>query len=90
MAAQNEMGGGDYSSGPTPDLGVERRVLMTLRVSRDSGRTWERGTSVKEGDPVVILSNPVLYPPCGCARHSGHGSLSAGALRPVTVEQKTE
>lgn len=86
MATQNEMAGGDIGSGRAPDLGVERRVLMNVRVSRDSGRTWEQGTRVKEGDPVQILSNPVLYPPCGCARHTGSGPLSASALRPVAVE----
>ncbi|CAM5261597.1 hypothetical protein GCM10010329_04430 [Streptomyces spiroverticillatus] len=56
-----EAGGG----GPEAE---EPRTLMTLRVSRDSGRTWSAEEVVREGDPVAILENPVRFPACGCVR----------------------
>ncbi|MEV4872525.1 hypothetical protein [Streptomyces syringium] len=49
---------------PTPD----KAPLMTLRVSRDSGRTYEPTRAVRAGDPWIILENPVRYPPCECPR----------------------
>ncbi|MFE5534312.1 hypothetical protein [Streptomyces sp. NPDC056492] len=64
----------------------EPRVLMTLRVSRDSGQTWEQESAVREGDPVAILSDPGRYPLCECARCAGPQAVSARALRPAVVE----
>lgn len=69
----------------TSDLGTEPRVLMSLRVSRDSGRTWSRSTRVLEGDPFDVLSNPSRYPPCECPRCVSQ-SVSAHALRPAAVK----
>ncbi|MCF3175128.1 hypothetical protein IPZ61_17610 [Streptomyces sioyaensis] len=44
----------------------ELGVLMTLRVSRDSGRTWSPVTKVREDEDPVILDNPGGFPPCTC------------------------
>jgi len=63
----------------------EPRARMTLRVSRDSGRTWEREAVVREGDPVVILYNPGRYPPCECALCADQRPVSARSLRPGAV-----
>ncbi|MFI1161607.1 hypothetical protein [Streptomyces sioyaensis] len=52
-------------------LDVERRVLMTLKVSRDSGRTWGPVTKVREDENPVILDNPGGFPPCTCPRCTG-------------------
>lgn len=89
MAAQNGMARDGLGSSQARGLGADPRVLMTLRVSRDSGRTWQQSTSVREGDPFVILSDPGRYPPCGCARCTGHNALSATSLRPADIEPRT-
>lgn len=47
---------------------AEHRVLMTLRVSRDSGRTWGQLTEVWEVENPVIPDNPIGFPPCTCPR----------------------
>jgi hypothetical protein len=65
------------------DPGAEPRALMTLRVSRDSGRTWSPETVVREGDPVVILDNPVRFPDCECTRCRGGRTHPARSLRPA-------
>ncbi len=52
----------------TQGLGVEHRVLMTLRVSRDSGRTWGQVTKVREDESPVMRDNPGGFPPCTCPR----------------------
>ncbi|GAA2616651.1 hypothetical protein GCM10009863_33020 [Streptomyces axinellae] len=43
---------------------------MTIRVSRDSGRTWSRKRTVREGEETrpAPLSRPMEYPPCACPR----------------------
>lgn len=43
-------------------------VRMTLRVSRDSGRTRGRVTEVREDEHRVLLVNPGGFPPCACPR----------------------
>ncbi|WP_236241956.1 hypothetical protein [Streptomyces sp. CC228A] len=70
---------------PTLDLGAEQRTLMTIRVSRDSGRTWVQTTAVREGDPMRILADPMRFPACECARCGGRASVAARALRPVAT-----
>ncbi len=57
------------------------RVLMTLRVSRDSGRTWGRVTEVREDENPVYLSNPIGFPPCACPRCADRSPDSGTALR---------
>ncbi|WP_327271776.1 hypothetical protein OG609_05690 [Streptomyces sp. NBC_01224] len=89
MATQNGTANDGFGSTQALDLGADRRVLMTLRVSRDSGRTWQQSTSVSEGDPFVVLSDPGRFPPCACARCTGHDSLSAASLRPAGIEPRT-
>lgn len=87
MATRNDAESHGFEGiSPTADLGTERRVLMTLRVSRDSGRSWSQTTSVREGDPFVILSNPGRYPPCQCPRCVGWSEASAGAVGPAVAE----
>lgn len=47
----------------------ERRVLMTLRVSRDSGRTWGPRTVILDDQGQGSLpSEPMRFPPCRCPR----------------------
>lgn len=89
MATQNGMANDGFGSTRAVGLGTDPRVLMSLRVSRDSGRTWQQTTRVQEGDPFVILSDPGRYPPCECARCTGHDSLSATSLRPADIEPRT-
>lgn len=49
---------------------------MTLRVSRDSGRTWGPTTVVQAPDAPAL---PDLggYPPCGCPRCTERHSLAS-------------
>ncbi|MER6089600.1 hypothetical protein [Streptomyces bluensis] len=65
----------------TQGLGAEQRVLMRLRVSRDSGRTWGQVTEVREGENLVILDNPSGFPPCTCPRCTDHFPCSEASLR---------
>ncbi|MET9347318.1 hypothetical protein [Streptomyces termitum] len=43
-------------------------TLMTLRVSRDSGRTWGPTVTLTDETPLAPLMNPNQYPPCACPR----------------------
>jgi len=70
------------------DLGAEPRILMSLRVSRDSGRSWSQTTQVREDDPFDIFSDPGRYPPCECPRCVGP-SVAARALHPPVAEPGT-
>jgi hypothetical protein len=47
---------------------AEHRILMTLRVSRDSGRTWSQVMEVREDERAMFPDNPGRFPPCGCPR----------------------
>ncbi|WP_455353048.1 hypothetical protein [Streptomyces sp. SYSU K217416] len=62
-------------------LGTEQRVLMTLRVSRDSGRTWGQATEVREEENPVFLDNPGGFPPCTCPRCTGSQPRSGSPPR---------
>lgn len=69
MAAEGD--GREYSkdSGPPAvDTGSRPRVLMTLRVSHDSGRTWGRVVEVLEQKERRLSENLVGFPPCSCPR----------------------
>ncbi|QIK04692.1 hypothetical protein G7Z12_22220 [Streptomyces sp. ID38640] len=55
----------------TQGPGVEPRVLMTLRVSRDSGRTWSQVTQVRENENPAIRDNPGGFPLCTCPLCTG-------------------
>jgi hypothetical protein len=44
---------------------VKDDVLMTVRVSRDSGRTWGPTMAVRGSDPAADF-NALHYPPCQC------------------------
>lgn len=86
MATPNDVGKrGLGRVAQTLGVGTERRGLMTMRVSRDSGRSWERETVVREGDPVALLYDPGRYPPCECAQCAGWRTHSARSLRPAVV-----
>ncbi len=60
-------------------LGVEQRVLMTLRVSRDSGRTWGPVTEVQEGETPAALDNSGSFPPCICPQCTGREPRFGGS-----------
>ncbi|MDV9190943.1 hypothetical protein R6L23_22475 [Streptomyces sp. SR27] len=44
------------------------RTLLTLRVSRDSGKTWGPLVEVTTDDNLVPL-NTSAWPPCQCPKH---------------------
>ncbi|WP_326687455.1 hypothetical protein OIE63_10020 [Streptomyces sp. NBC_01795] len=46
---------------------------MTIRVSRDEGRTWSRTRIVVEDErgPPEPLERPMVFPPCTCPRCEG-------------------
>ncbi|GEB61896.1 hypothetical protein GCM10017674_72800 [Streptomyces gardneri] len=57
-------------------------VRMTLRVSRDSGRTWGPLIEVRVGNDPVLPDNPVGFPWCACRRCADRNS--AGSLSLVS------
>lgn len=67
--------------------GTEQRPLMTLRISRDSGKTWEQSSIVREGEPVVLMNEPTRYPECECARCVGRRTVPARSLSPLNSER---
>ena len=67
--------------------GTEQRPLMTFRISRDSGKTWEQSSIVREGEPVVLMNEPTRYPECECARCVGRRTVSARSLSPLNSER---
>lgn len=68
--------------------GSEQRSLMTLRVSRDSGETWEQSSIVREGDPVVLINEPMRYPPCECRRCTSRNTVRARSMQPASSERR--
>ncbi|MFJ6725972.1 hypothetical protein ACIQPQ_13765 [Streptomyces sp. NPDC091281] len=52
---------------------------MTLRVSRDSGRTWGPVTEVREVENPVILPDSTGYPACTCPRCTLRSPLPAAS-----------
>lgn len=48
------------------------RPLMTMRISRDSGRTWEPEQAVSASDDLEPLMTSA-WPPCECARCTKSG-----------------
>lgn len=46
----------------------EPELLLTLRVSRDGGRTWETRREIHSTDPLAPLMTS-MWPPCQCPRH---------------------
>lgn len=65
----------------TQGLDSAQRVLMTLRISRDSGQTWGQLTEVQENDSPVILDNPGRFPPCTCPRCTDRSPRSGASSR---------
>ena len=45
-----------------------RQTLMTIRVSRDGGRTWTTTKRIREGDSTLGVDVTNAWPPCRCAR----------------------
>lgn len=81
MATRNAAEGHEWvGASRAPGLDAGQRVLMTLRVSRDSGRTWGRTIAVREGDPVRFLVSP-QYPMCECRRCADSPAESVHSLR---------
>lgn len=64
-------------------LGAGQRVRMTLRVSRDSGRTWSPVTEVREDENPAILDNPGGFPTCACPRCTGRKPRFAASPQAV-------
>ncbi|CAL9294385.1 hypothetical protein [Streptomyces sp. NPDC095602] len=50
----------------------DERPLLTLRVSRDGGRTWGDRTVVHSRDRLAPLHTSV-WPPCACPRCRARG-----------------
>ncbi len=83
MAIRNTAQGREPEENPrTLVSNAGQRVLMTLRVSRDSGRTWGRTITVHEGDPVVLMGSP-QYPLCECRRCTGRHTAPARSPQPA-------
>lgn len=61
--------------------GAGTRVLLTLRVSRDSGRTWGPITELRDNEGLPLLDNPGASPTCACPRCTSRDS-DAGAPVP--------
>ncbi|AZQ35868.1 hypothetical protein EJ357_22240 [Streptomyces cyaneochromogenes] len=53
------------------------RPLMTLRVSRDSGQTWQSERAVFATADLPPLTT-TAWPPCQCWRCTGPGRHSSG------------
>lgn len=69
MAARGDGQCHSSDSGPPAlDSGGRPRVLMTLRVSHDSGRTWGRVVEVLEQKERTLSGNSDGFPPCSCSR----------------------
>jgi hypothetical protein len=43
-------------------------TLMTMHVSRDSGRTWSPAVEIRSSDDLPPLMTSI-WPPCECPRH---------------------
>ena len=56
----------------------DERPLMTIRVSRDGGRTWSPTRRVLPGTPLSPLES-MAWPPCACARCRPETTGSTGA-----------
>ncbi|MFC5155675.1 hypothetical protein [Streptomyces amakusaensis] len=61
---------------------TQNDVRMTLRVSRDSGRTWGLLTEVHVGSDPVLPDKPGDFPPCACRRCTERNPV--GSLRMVS------
>lgn len=44
------------------------RPSLTIRVSRDSGRTWSHTSVVHAVHPLPVMADPMRFPPCRCPR----------------------
>ncbi|TXR95171.1 hypothetical protein EAO73_34585 [Streptomyces sp. col6] len=62
----------------------QNEVRMTLRVSRDSGRTWGPLKAVRVGEDPVIPENPGRYPPCVCPRCSRQAGNAVASFQMVS------
>lgn len=52
------------------------RPLMTLRVSRDGGRTWSPIQEIRPDDSGLSPQMLSAWPPCRCPRHSNGSEIS--------------
>lgn len=66
-----------------PDHETAARPSLTIRVSRDSGRTWGQTFEVHSVGPLPLMADPMRFPPCGCTRCTG-----ASRTAKVTVTQQ--
>lgn len=53
------------------------RPRMTIRISRDSGRTWGPTREYREADcPLPFPFSLPVWPPCTCPRHRKGSEIS--------------
>jgi hypothetical protein len=52
------------------------RPLMTMRISRDSGRTWAPVREIWPDDCDVHPWASITWPPCLCPRHRNGSEIS--------------
>ncbi len=62
---------------PARDQDTDTRVVMTLRVSRDSGRTWGPRRDVRAGNDRGVPVGSWMFPPCTCPRCAGRSIRTA-------------
>lgn len=58
----------------------ERRPLLTLRVSKDSGKTWEPEKVFTPDDDLAPLTS-TTWPPCRCPIHREADDRLLAAVR---------
>lgn len=63
------------TTGANSDL-FANRPLMTMRVSRDSGRSWAPEQAVFGGDVDLALLATSEWPPCQCPRCAARAKRS--------------
>lgn len=52
----------------TIDRPQAMRPSLTIRISRDSGRTWDQTSVVHAVHPLPVMADPMRFPPCRCPR----------------------
>jgi hypothetical protein len=63
------------SAGAKSELFADR-PLMTMRISRDSGRSWEPERAVFDGDVDLAPLATSEWPPCRCPRCAARAKRS--------------
>lgn len=78
MAARSHDLSQEHPIMPNACLDVTQPVVrMTLRVSRDSGRTWGPLGEVRVGENPAVPDSLGGFPPCACHRCGARDSTSS-------------